>query len=210
VIRDVRLARFWNCVYYYTGRRCKNGHLSPRFTSNKACVSCETIRRTVLTPEAKQHLREQRKRHDEARKDRKRQYARIWYRRNKERLKTQRQAHPNYRRRIRSANEQYRKAKRNAYIYTHDLEIQRRIDTIYEEMRQLNEAGGDYVVDHIIPIQNELVCGLHVPWNLKVITRIDNSTKGNDFDPDHDFLGKKNPDPSGLETGWGEPVRESQ
>jgi len=162
MIRDVRQARHWNCTYYYTGRRCKNGHLSPRFTSNKACVACETVRRTILTPEARDYLTEKRRQHDQARKNKKREYARLWYRKNKERLKKRRQAHPNYKRRMRSANEQYRKAKRNAYIYTHDIEIQRRIDTIYDEMRQLNEAGGDYVVDHIIPIQNELVCGGHI------------------------------------------------
>ena len=198
MIRDVRQARHWNCTYYYTGRRCKNGHLSPRFTSNKACVACETVRRTLLTPEARDHLAEKQRQYDQARKDKKREYARLWYRKNKERIKVRRSAHPNYKRRMRSANEQYRKAKRNAYIYTQDIEIQRRIDEIYDHMRQLNEAGGDYVVDHIIPIQNELVCGLHVPWNLAVLSRIKNSIKGNDFDPDHDFLAEKSPDVRGI------------
>ena len=73
----------------------------------------------------------------------------------------------------------------------HDVGVQHRIDLIYEEMQRLNLAGGDFVVDHIIPIQNQLVCGLHVPWNLNLITRGENSAKGNSFDPDHDFLGKK-------------------
>lgn len=188
MIRDVRLARFWNCVYYYTGRRCKNGHLSPRFTSNKACVACEAVRRTILTPEARDALKERRKRHDDARRDKKREYARAWYRKNKERLKKQRQAHPNYKRKMRSAYEQYRKAKRKAYIYKNDPEIQIRIDEIYNEMKRRNDAGGDYVVDHIIPIQSETVCGLHVPWNLRVETRRSNSIKGNKYDPDHSFL----------------------
>jgi hypothetical protein len=38
-----------------------------------------------------------------------------------------------------------------------------------------------YEVDHIIPIQGKLVCGLHVENNLRVIPWIDNVKKGNNF-----------------------------
>jgi hypothetical protein len=41
-----------------------------------------------------------------------------------------------------------------------------------------------YHVDHIIPLQGELVSGFHVPANLQYLTPEENSIKGNSFDPE--------------------------
>jgi 5-methylcytosine-specific restriction endonuclease McrA len=55
------------------------------------------------------------------------------------------------------------------------------IRSYYNEAKYLREKGFDCEVDHIIPLQGTNVSGLHVPWNLQIIEKSKNRSKGNKY-----------------------------
>ena len=56
---------------------------------------------------------------------------------------------------------------------------------LYKKRNALNKKYGynKYSVDHIIPLKNKYVCGLHHINNLQILLTIDNLKKGNKFIP---------------------------
>jgi ribosomal protein L40E len=80
---------------------------------------------------------------------------------------------------IKTARSRYDKIFKNATPSWADLD---KIKEIYKLAKILTEQTGiQYEVDHIIPINNMFVCGLHVETNLQVITKEENRRKSNKF-----------------------------
>lgn len=74
-----------------------------------------------------------------------------------------------------------RRRVKQAYA-TPDWRDKQAIQEIYEKRSKLCEESGEaYHVDHIIPIQGEFVCGLHVADNLQIISAKENIAKSNNF-----------------------------
>lgn len=56
------------------------------------------------------------------------------------------------------------------------------IRKVYDRAEQLRwETGQHWEVDHIVPLQHPLVCGLHVHYNLEPKLAVLNSKKSNHF-----------------------------
>jgi hypothetical protein len=58
-----------------------------------------------------------------------------------------------------------------------------KIQNLYLESIELsNTTGIQHEVDHIVPLKHNLVCGLHNQFNLRVIPKLENRDKSNQFE----------------------------
>ena len=80
-------------------------------------------------------------------------------------------------------NQKYRAQKKKAMPKWLDEKQISEIRDFYWLSKDLTAVSGqEYHVDHIIPLNGEGVCGLHVPWNLQVLPADINLKKSNSHD----------------------------
>ena len=150
-------------MYYFTGKPCKNGHISFRYTSSKGCISCHSE-----------------KNYAQVRTEKAKIYANNYRKQNKEKIH-------NFRKEWLEKNPGksivYIAKRRSAKLLRtpkwlnsgHFFEI----ESVYKYCDSLRKIGLNYEVDHIVPLRGKFVSGLNVPWNLQVISMTDNRSKGN-------------------------------
>lgn len=75
---------------------------------------------------------------------------------------------------------QWRGGKKNGTPPWLSKEQLEQIEYVYALARDCRVTTGEpYEVDHIVPIRGDNVCGLHVPWNLQILPKDLNASKGN-------------------------------
>lgn len=81
---------------------------------------------------------------------------------------------------FRAKNESYRARKLNAEPKWLTKDMRKQMINIYKYCRLTSLYHEVFhSVDHIIPLKGDNICGLHVPWNLQIITSKENMKKKN-------------------------------
>jgi len=179
-------AKEQNAKYYYTGEPCKHGHITLRKVKG-SCVECLKIEWEQNNIKRAEYFRAYNE--SDAGKQAKRKYyevnkatviaraaARPVEERNKHREKYKKQ-NPELYKAMTSVRKRRHKYATPKWITAEQKLAMRKL---YLQAMELTKLTGErYVVDHIIPLINPEVCGLHVPWNLRVITQEENLKKSN-------------------------------
>jgi hypothetical protein len=169
---------------YFTGRPCKFGHVVGRVTSSGTCVECAKTnqrrsykKRIAANPN---WVKDQYAKNPEYHRQRRKEY-RL---KNPEKERLISLASMQKRKPQKAADERARQARKlKATPLWLTKEQLGEMKNVYVAAQKTSDlAGFKCHVDHIIPLKGKDVCGLHVPWNLRIVSQSYNSRKSNSID----------------------------
>ena len=107
-----------------------------------------------------------------------------WQKENKEKYAIKSRRHyENNKEKAFANSAKYRASRRNACPSWLDKTMKEQIEQMYANARKISQdTGVAHEVDHIVPLVNSAVCGLHVPWNLQILTQFENRSKRNNLE----------------------------
>ena len=163
---------------FYKHSGMSDGHLN-------TCIDCRKEYSAEYRSNNKDKNRILRQKWAEDNREKDRGYKKKWKIKNKEFvLKSKSEYAKNNRSKYNLWTNNYRASKKNATVELTEFE-ELWMAEIYDLAKLKTDLYSDkYEVDHIVPIVSEDVCGLHTPYNLAVIKKSLNQSKGNRYWPD--------------------------
>lgn len=179
---------------YFTGVACPRGHVAERLVSTRACHLCMREKKHAWLANNPDKANAQKRAYCKANPVKVKGWKSDEQKRNRAaanaRNKRYEAKHPDKKRartaawakanlgKVVAKAARYRAAKLLATpLWANQVEIQK----VYDLASRFRSLGCDFHVDHKIPLQSKLVCGLHVHNNLHIIEANANRSKSNYF-----------------------------
>lgn len=176
--------------FYFSGKPCSNGHVCKRHVAG-GCYECNLMHKRENMQRTRASKPEEIKARKKAEYDRnaakRRPHVSAYGKANREKIRLRsieyRKRRPEVHREIGATR---RARKRHATPPWLTKEMREEIKAMHKQAADMQaEFGVRFEVDHIVNLDGGIVSGLHVPWNLRVITEAENASRPKIFSEPH-------------------------